>query len=183
MGLAGYKVADYYKAENRGVLISQIISLVVTIILAYILSLGVIQAIGGLKNANCRPNWTYIGADIGNAANLASYMDSSPTPTFPNLQSWGLGFVITAILVALRTFIPWWPLHPLAVLLPGLWPEYLKIGNSILIAFIIKLIVLKVGGTALYEKLTKPVAGIVGGVLIGRVLLLIATLFGGPLTY
>ncbi|MGQ9691195.1 MAG: DUF6785 family protein [Thermoproteota archaeon] len=182
-GLAGYKVADYYKAENRGILISQIISIVVSIILAYILTLAVTQAIGGLKNAKNRPNWPFISSDINDADTLVSRLDTSPTATFSHLPSWGLGFVVTAIFVALRTFIPWWPLHPLAVLLPGLWPQWLKIGNTILIVFIIKLIVLRVGGTTLYEKLTKPVAGIVGGVLIGRVLLLIATFFGGPLTY
>ncbi|MEM4229276.1 MAG: hypothetical protein QXZ66_05920, partial [Thermoproteota archaeon] len=67
--------------------------------------------------------------------------------------------------------------------LPGLWPQFFKIGNSILTIFVIKLIVIKIGGTTIYEKLTRVAAGLVAGGLIGRVILLLATLAGGPLTY
>lgn len=183
MGLTGYKVSDYYKTENRGILISQIIALVVSIPLAYVLSMSMVAISGGLSKTFQRAGYIYSGSDVGNAANLASYLDTSPTPTFPSLQSWGLGALITAILVGLRTFIPWWSFHPVAFLLPGLWPQFFKIGNSILTIFVIKLIVIKIGGTTIYEKLTRVAAGLVAGGLIGRVILLLATLAGGPLTY
>ncbi|MEM2598306.1 MAG: DUF6784 domain-containing protein [Thermoproteota archaeon] len=184
MALTGYKVSDIYKARNRDILIGQIIALVITIILGYVFTLAITGALG-FKNAASRPNWrsNYLAEAADLAKDLAKGAENAPYSNFNFYTAWAVGGVVIAILVALRTFIAWWPLHPAAFVLWGLFPGWLKMVNAFMLAFIIKLIVLKVGGTALYEKATKPAAGIAAGALIGRCILLLATVFGGPLAY
>lgn len=81
------------------------------------------------------------------------------------------GFLLTGALIFLRMRFPWWPLEPLGFML-GLHDFYpWHIGTfTPLIVWIVKYILLKVGGRKAYEEVGVPVAiGIIAGEIAGIV--------------
>jgi hypothetical protein len=77
---------------------------------------------------------------------------ASPRP--PNTAS-GLavmvGFGIAVFLQAMRTRFPWWPFHPLGFAVTSSW-EINLVWLSLLIAWVLKLTILRYGGRQGYSK-------------------------------
>ncbi|MBM4042456.1 MAG: hypothetical protein FJ290_28525 [Planctomycetes bacterium] len=67
----------------------------------------------------------------------------------------GIGAALMSLLMTCRYRFPWWPIHP-AGLAVGLTHPTFHVWFSIFIAWLIKIIVLKMGGISLYRR-TRPV--------------------------
>jgi len=92
-------------------------------------------------------------------------------------------FVLFGILVALRRFLPWWPVHPWGIALPGLYLG-IKLDSTLFVAFVIKSLILKIGGSRLFEKSVPVLVGVIAGSTAGRIILeLVGAAFGLPRPY
>ena len=63
----------------------------------------------------------------------------------------GMGAVVMAALTLVRYRLPWWPLHPIGLAVQGNY-GVTKTGQSILLVWAIKSVVLRLGGVALYDR-------------------------------
>jgi len=66
----------------------------------------------------------------------------------------GIGALLMSLLMVCRYRFPWWPIHP-AGLAVGLTHPTFHVWFSIFVAWLIKIIILKLGGISLYRK-TRP---------------------------
>ena len=83
------------------------------------------------------------------------------------------GFITAAVLSFLRLRYVWWPLEPLglAIVTNGWNFSWWDTGPMFTICWVIKYIILKVGGRRLYEEYTIPaVVGIMTGMGMGVLL-------------
>jgi hypothetical protein len=91
-------------------------------------------------------------------------LSAHPEPTF--LWSAGLGFAAVILFSALRLRFSWWPLHPVMFLVWATWPMGL-LSHSFFIGWLVRTIVLRLGGHERYEA-TKPLMiGAIAGNLVG----------------
>jgi len=82
------------------------------------------------------------------------------------LGFFGGGAVVMSILLFLRYRFPWWPIHPIGFTIPLTYPTRNSV-FAILIAWIVKSVVLRIGGVTLYDR-TRPIClGIVVGYALG----------------
>jgi len=83
----------------------------------------------------------------------------------PNLRGWlfsGIGAVVMFILIQLRYTFLWWPLHPLGFPFAPVWLMD-QIWFSIFLGWLVKLFVLKYGGSKLFVKLRPLFLGLIMG--------------------
>ncbi|RLI26842.1 hypothetical protein DRO58_05255 [Candidatus Bathyarchaeota archaeon] len=81
------------------------------------------------------------------------------------------GFIITVLLSSLRARFTWWPLHPMGFLISGAAREvWTGAWTNFLVAWVLKWVTLRVGGSRAYEEYGVPVAA---GVLTGFVMVAI----------
>jgi hypothetical protein len=86
-------------------------------------------------------------------------------PTQAHLSSFlgiGLGFAITMLLAAARTEFVGWPLHPVAYAISASWSIHL-VWLPMLIAWIVKLIIMRYGGLRLYRQALPLFYGLILG--------------------
>ncbi len=83
-----------------------------------------------------------------------------------NLVFFGLGGVVMAGLIVLRHRFVWWPLHPVGMAISG---SYLarRTSFSIFMTWLIKLVILKVGGPAVYRNSRPLFIGLLVGYILG----------------
>jgi hypothetical protein len=79
-----------------------------------------------------------------------------------------IGFLWTALLSVLHARFIWFPLDPIGFVIAASWSSmWQEIWSVFLAAWIIKTIVLKIGGSVLYEKYVIPtVGGFIGGTVL-----------------
>ena len=81
---------------------------------------------------------------------------------------WAVGFVGAGVFTILHARVGWWPLHPV-----GLAFSATSVGNtywlSIFIVWLTKLVILKVGGARLYEKVKPLFIGLIVGYVFGLI--------------
>ena len=82
------------------------------------------------------------------------------------LVFFGIGGTVMAALLYLRYRFVWWPLHPVGLAISG---SYLtrRTGFTIFMAWLIKLVMLKVGGPAVYRKSRPLFVGLLFGYVMG----------------
>ena len=110
----------------------------------------------------------------------AGYMKRLPPQALAPLFSYGtIGFVITFALAMLHARFVWFPFEPLGfVIATSMAGQYYGVWSAFFVAWLVKTIVLRVGGSRVYERYGIPVVGgFLGGVVIsifvGSLLLLI----------
>jgi hypothetical protein len=82
------------------------------------------------------------------------------------LSFFGGGAAVMGLLLFLRYRFPWWPLHPIGFTIPLTYPTRNSV-FAILVAWISKSVVLRIGGVTLYDR-TRPIClGIVVGYSLG----------------
>ncbi len=92
---------------------------------------------------------------------LASYLKAPKPPDTARTMAAGCGFLIIAALVAIRTYFLRFPLHPLGFAMVASYGS--PIWGPFLLVWIIKTIVLRLGGMRLYRQLIPLFLGIVIG--------------------
>jgi hypothetical protein len=129
----------------------------------------------------------YIGPGAGNWSNTYFWTGAQYDYTVSDIKNrddatwewwWTLGFgawgiLGTAFLIMMNQRFSWWPLHPVGFTVSLQWPTRASF-FSILIAWLVKTIVLRVGGIGLYNRsrtfFVGMLLGYAFGVLLGFVL-------------
>jgi hypothetical protein len=89
-----------------------------------------------------------------------------PDRRFVAAFSAGLGLVL--LLSFLRLRLPWWPLHPVLLLVGGTFPCD-TMGHSFLLGCLIKVVVTRLGGAEMYRKAKPVMMGIIVADLVAAV--------------
>ena len=99
--------------------------------------------------------------------------DRKPGPFFQEkpeeMVFFGIGGLLMTGLIFMRYRYVWWPLHPVGLALSGSWAAR-RTSFTNFIAWLIKLIMLKVGGPALYQKSRPLFVGLLVGYVLGVIL-------------
>jgi len=82
---------------------------------------------------------------------LTSWLTLPVEPSFGGTVAIAAGVIFSLILLALRTTFPWWPLHPVGYAVSSSWSMNL-LWMPMLIAWVIKLVVLRYGGLRLFRQ-------------------------------
>ncbi len=114
------------------------------------------------------------------ATTMQSWVEN-PTPGSPNsLFAIGAGFAITMLLAAARTVFVGWPLHPVAYGLSASWSMHI-LWMPMLIAWLVKLLILRYGGLRLYRKALPLFFGLIlGEVVVGGAWPIVGLILGVP---
>ena len=146
--LEGYKIAERAGLRMRGLTWAMILACVVGIICGFWMLIysgyhygwGTAK-IGPAGEAFGREPWDRAGAWVGGHV--------SPSPATGIAALIGVGF--TLALLFLRTRFLWWPFHPVGYAVSASWSMNL-LWMPLLIAWVIKLLVLRYGGLRLYRQ-------------------------------
>jgi hypothetical protein len=123
-------------------------------------------------------SWTLWEGPLGIFGGIGNLLSETEKTSFDpqKLSVWLFGAAEAGLLATLRTIFPWWPLHPLGLAFQfTTGPRYYAL--SILIVWVAKLVIIKVGGPQLYQR-AKPffygtVIGYCVGIAVGMVIDLI----------
>ena len=80
-----------------------------------------------------------------------------------------IGLVLVLLFSAARLHFTWWPLHPMLFVT---WntPHMPHFAGSFFIGWVIKKLVIKYGGTGVYNKTRPFMVGIIAGEIFGAIL-------------
>ncbi len=84
----------------------------------------------------------------------------------------GAGFVLVLVLSICRMRFPWWPLHPVLVLVWGTWPMR-AYSHSFLIGWFLKGVITHLGGTKSYGKAKPLMLGLIAGDLMSALIFMV----------
>ena len=113
-------------------------------------------------------------------ARLQSWTDNPTEPNPVALAAMGVGFAVTLLLGAARAAFVGWPLHPVAYALSASWSIHL-LWMPMIIAWLVKLLVLRYGGLRLYRQAVPFFYGLIlGESIVGCAWPLIGLIFGVP---
>lgn len=156
-----YRMAEEAKLSWRTMFIAQIITIVVISILCW----PAVYAFAYWKGVEVR--WsgyvTGIFIRIGarrftNFVAQGSVNPWTPWTSFTSLSAWSFigGTIITLVLLFLRLRFPWFFFNPVGIALGA--NAFVWLMGTAIIALIVKLLVIKIGGAAAYEKYLAPFA-------------------------
>jgi hypothetical protein len=98
--------------------------------------------------------------------NLVSLLRNPVAPDGRGLAAIGFGFVVTAALMVLRSYFVWWPLHPVGYAIANT-NTMTSTWLPFLIAWTLKVLVLRYGGARLYRQSLPFFLGLIAGDLLG----------------
>lgn len=155
----GYKISDSMKIKRRQVTLAMFFSIAVAMVVSYVSVLAFMYKYGGV---NLR-QWLCSGLPAsGTAGRIAALLNVPQPPNTANVLWMFIGGGVTVFLVWMsRTFL-WWPFHPIGYVMGVSWPM-LQFWFPILIAWVIKVFVLRFGGIKIYRKLLPGFLGLVLG--------------------
>jgi hypothetical protein len=172
------RMGEVSGALNRRYWIALLLVILVGGLLAYWLTayLGFIkQPSSGMPASQCsaRCTWMYIST---------GFEDATPRPNWGEVMGIGIGAAITVGLFSLRSLGLHLPLHPIAYLLSCGVPMSL-LWFPFLIAWIIKLIILRYGGLGLYRRALPFFLGLIIGQFVVGIGWQIVGMIGGIRVY
>ncbi len=107
----------------------------------------------------------------GTATSVKNLLAKKPNPPVyrenpEQVVFFGLGGLVTLLLIYLRHRFVWWPLHPIGMAISG---SYLarRTSMTILLAWLVKLVMLKVGGPSFFRKSRPLFIGLLTGYVLG----------------
>ncbi len=158
----GFKIADEGRIRHRTMILWMIAALVIGLVGAYYLHIQAYYSYG----ANILEGGTTQGGSRVIAAaraweSLSSWVNAHAAPDVRRATAGGVGFVVTALLVFLRTMFLRFPLHPLGYVMVTSYGS--PIWGPFFLVWIIKSVVLRVGGMGLYRQLIPFFLGLVIG--------------------
>lgn len=93
---------------------------------------------------------------------LETWITSPEGPDLQAVTAMGSGFAVAAFLMLMRAQFFWWPFHPVGYAISGSWSINL-VWTPILIAWIVKLTILRYGGLRLYRRALPLFLGLILG--------------------
>ena len=107
-------------------------------------------------------------------------MQNPEPPNVPALAAMGAGYLFTVMLMALRMRFYWWPFHPVGYAVSSSWSLNI-IWLPLLIAWIVKLLLLRYGGLKLYRDSLPFFLGLIlGEFVVGSLWTIIGIVLGIP---
>lgn len=157
MLMDGFKISDSMKIKRRQLTFAMVLSIVLAVVVSYIFVLVFMYKFGGI---NLRP-WFCRGLPAQvTAGRIVMLIQTPQPPNITNIISMLVGGGITVFLMWMsRTFL-WWPFHPIGYVMGVSWPM-LQFWFPIFIAWLIKVLVLRLGGIKIYRKLIPGFLGLV----------------------
>lgn len=151
------KIADTIKQKRR-ILLAVVISLVVSVVVSiwYTLYLGYTH--GTLTFGN----WIFYGGNLVPFDTMVAKLRNPYGTDWGRLSFLGIGGLITAGLAFMRYRFVWWPLHPLGFVIAPTDPVK-SLAFSVFLAWMIKIIILKLGGIKLYKSVKPLFVGLIMG--------------------
>jgi len=171
-GFASYKMASLTGTSNSNVLKIMLVSTVITPVVVIFTFIWLCYKYGGTIFANGS-----VLVQIRQFYNVSNPASWNNVPGVQPLAPYVLaGFLIVIVLEFLHTRFVWFPFEPVGFIIGTsfisvLWGYW----GSFLIAWVLKVLTLRVGGSKLYENLGVPIAG---GFITGY---MIAIIFGGTI--
>jgi hypothetical protein len=114
--------------------------------------------------------------ELKHSAELEQSDQLSPAERLVNIQprkgfvwSAASGFVLVLACSAMRLRFTWWPIHPILFLVWATWPMQL-LGHSFMIGWLLKTLVVRFGGTQVYNRFKPAMFGIVAGEMLSGVI-------------
>lgn len=110
-------------------------------------------------------SWSLVGAPNEMYNLIATELSEKRTVTDPGkIAIWLLGIVVSAVAISLQSWISWWPVHPMGIMM--MFDGYTRHHSfQIFLVWLTKLLVLRFGGIGLYRRL-RPIAY---GLIVGYV--------------
>jgi hypothetical protein len=155
-----FRMADLTGTSNRNTYLVAIVTVLIATPLILMTKIWVVSAYG-TKVFSTKYGCSVDGICAGNL--------QSGITNFPHLIEYGaIGFVITFTLAMLHSRFVWFPFEPLGfVIATSMAGSFYGVWSAFLGAWIVKTIVLRVGGSKLYERSVPLVGGLLAGVFIG----------------
>lgn len=98
--------------------------------------------------------------------NITSLMRNPLQPDLRGMGAIAFGFLMTAALMALRSYFVWWPLHPVGYAIANT-NTMTSTWLPFFIAWLAKLLILRYGGARLYRQSIPFALGLIAGDLLG----------------
>lgn len=179
LGVESYKVCSQYKVDVNKTFLFQALSILIAILIAFPLALWTFYT-NGLENL------IYVNHSVLRELYAEAYTrdltiyytNISPLNvqlSSPYLPQTIAGMIITIVLLYLRMVKPGFPLNPIGYVLGGSFFTY-QWWTSFFVAWIVKWVVIKVGGTRLYKKTLDIVLGMIMGSAFSLLVLWAASL-------
>ena len=106
-------------------------------------------------------------AESESVRGLARLGRAEPKPR--SLIGFGVGLGVVLLLAGARLRLPWWPLHPVLVVVLWSYPGAM-VWASFLLGWFIKKVVIKYGGHKFYRRLSPLMLGLIAGDMLGMLI-------------
>ena len=160
--------------SGRGLLTGVVLAIAVGYVVSFLSFVATSYHYGGLN----LDSWGNIRAPKLFYDQVGSYARPTSDAQAGTILNIAAGGILTGTLLALRGSVTWWPLHPLGLLLAGTYAMS-RIWFSILIAWMLKILIVKYGGLKMFRALLPFFLGMVlGECIIGGVWVIVGMLTG-----
>ena len=157
------KLQDWVKGRRRGLFWAILLAVVAGGVASLIYTLH----LGYARGAYNFGAWEFRSGNIQIITNVVTKMKELTSPDRARMVCLALGAAICSGLILLRYRFPWWPLHPVGFTISGTtWPIRISV-FSIFLAWLVKLVVLKIGGNRLYTRSKPFFLGVLVGYVVG----------------
>ena len=161
----GAKLADWLQMNGRAIFIATVIG----IIIALPLSLWYHVDLAYRTGAHNFTTWVFQGLNGVSFDFVAAKMRDPHGPDAHRLGFMGFGAMMMSALIFLRHRFAWWPLHPIGLTCPVVMGTT-HIFGSLFVTWLLKTIIVRIGGLSLYEKGKPFFIGLVVGHVAGTTL-------------
>ena len=168
--LEGFKIAERTGTNNKKLLISMVVAVILSIFATYWAFLHTTHDVG----MQGRLSW--FGWEPLNR--LAAWLSNPTGPSVATPTYVGIGLVSVLFLAFMRTRFLWWPLHPAGYAVSNSW-GMATVWFPLFIAWVIKWIVLRHGGLKMHRQVMPFFMGLMlGEFVVGSLLSALGTAFG-----
>ncbi len=176
--LEAFKMGKESGTNLRGTLFAVMLAAGVGIFSTFWITLHLSYQMGAAGKIH---GWSSLGFGQEAFNKLSGWISSPSKPDVPAIQSMSLGFLITAGLTLLRMRTIGFPFHPLGFCLSGGWSMW-WMWPSLLIAWVVKVSILRYGGLKLYKAALPFFFGVIlGDFLIGGIWALLGLIYNIPI--
>jgi len=174
--LEGFKIAERAKIDNKKLLYSMIIAVLVGIPSTFWAVLHLMYKFG----ATARVMGYHVGPGWESFNRLQRWLTNPTLTDFSVVGFMFLGFLFTLFLMVMRMHFIWWPFHPTGYAIAGSWAMG-TIWTPILISWVTKWTIIKYGGLKTHRQAIPFFLGLIlGEFMIGSIWSIIGIAFNVP---
>jgi len=168
-----FRMGNLTNTDSKNIYIVATVTLILALITGTLTSVWLVNAYGSTRIGTAR--CSIIKQCAGGIERIGAM------PGLPEMYTYAAyGFILTGILSVLHARYVWFPFEPLGFVIATSGGQlYVGAWNAFLGAWIIKFIVLRVGGSKLYERSL----GVVGGYVVGSIITCFAATILGDIRF